>query len=93
MTIQLRGIDLLLTYECTGHCAHCCYRAGPRQGGTMTVAEVESYLTAVADQPLKWILLFGGEPFVCYDLLRASVALIVRSIFGSPTSIWARLLF
>jgi hypothetical protein len=41
----------------------------------MTVAEVESYLADIADQPLKWILLFGGEPFVCYDLLRASVKL------------------
>lgn len=71
--IQLRGIDLLLTYECTGRCAHCCYRAGPGRGGAMTVAEVEGYLAAVADQPLEWVLLFGGEPFLCYDLLRASV--------------------
>jgi hypothetical protein len=41
----------------------------------MALAEVESYLAAVADHPLEWILLFGGEPFLCYDLLRSSVAL------------------
>jgi len=69
--IRLKGIDILLTCDCTGRCAHCCYRAGPGRNHTMTVAEVESYLAEVADQPLKWILLFGGEPFVCYDLLRA----------------------
>jgi len=41
----------------------------------MTVAEVEGYLAAVADHPLEWVLLFGGEPFLFPDLLRASVAL------------------
>jgi wyosine [tRNA(Phe)-imidazoG37] synthetase (radical SAM superfamily) len=75
VTIRLKGIDLLLTYECTGRCTHCCYRAGPQCSGTMTIEEVKGYLAAVADQPLEWILLSGGEPFLCYDLLRASVAL------------------
>ncbi|MBE9507910.1 MAG: radical SAM protein [Chloroflexi bacterium] len=73
--IKLRELDLLLTYACSGRCAHCCYRAGPGRRETMSLAEVESYLEAVADQPLEWILLFGGEPFLCPDLLRASVAL------------------
>ena len=76
--MRLRGLDVILTYECTSRCAHCCYRAGPRQGGTMTVAEVEGYLEAVAGQPLEWVLLFGGEPFLCYDLLRTSVGLAAR---------------
>ena len=72
--VKLRGLDIILTYECTSRCAHCCYRAGPGHNETMTVAEVESYLAAVADQSLEWILLFGGEPFLFPDLLRASVA-------------------
>ena len=29
---------VILTYECTGRCAHSCYRTGPGQGSTMTVA-------------------------------------------------------
>jgi MoaA/NifB/PqqE/SkfB family radical SAM enzyme len=41
----------------------------------MTVSEIKGYLTAVADQPLEWVLLFGGEPFIHYDLLRESIAL------------------
>jgi hypothetical protein len=73
--MELKGLDILLTYECTGRCRDCCYRAGPGADETMSLAEVEEYLAAVADQPLQWVLLFGGEPFVCYDLLRSSVAL------------------
>jgi hypothetical protein len=73
--VKLKGLDIILTYECTSRCTHCCYRAGPGWGGTMTVAEVESYLAAVADQTLEWVLLFGGEPFIHYDLLQESVAL------------------
>jgi len=73
--LKLRGLDIILTYECTSRCAHCCYRAGPGRNETMTVAEVEGYLAAVADQPLEWVLLFGGEPFLFPELLQASVAL------------------
>ncbi len=73
--MELQGLDIILTYDCTGCCAHCCYRAGPGRGETMSVAEVKGYLTTVADQPLKWVLLFGGEPFLYYELLQTSVAL------------------
>ena len=76
--IRLRGVNLLLTYKCTGRCAHCCYRAGPSRRETMTVAELEGYLASVADQPLKWISLSGGEPFLFPHLLRASVQLASR---------------
>lgn len=76
--VKLKGLDIILTYECTGRCAHCCYRAGQGRDETMSMAEVEGYLATVADQSLKWVLLFGGEPFLCYDLLRASVALAAQ---------------
>jgi hypothetical protein len=89
--IQLKGIDILLTYDCTGRCAHCCYRAGPGRGSTMTVAEVKGYLAAVSNQPLEWVLLFGGEPFLCYDLLRASIGLAVplAPVFVFTNGYWA----
>jgi organic radical activating enzyme len=76
--VKLKGLDLILTYECTSRCAHCCYRAGPGRDHTMTLAEVESYLAGVANQPIEWVLLFGGEPFIPYELLRASVAMAAR---------------
>jgi len=76
--MKLKGLDILLTYECSGCCVHCCYRAAPGANETMRLQEVESYLAAVADQPLESILLFGGEPFLVYDLLRECVPLAAR---------------
>ena len=89
--MRLRGLDIILTYECTGRCAHCCYRAGPGQGQTMTAEEVERCLAAVAEHPIDWILLFGGEPFLCHDLLRASVALAaaVAGVLVFTNGYWA----
>ncbi|MDY6875883.1 MAG: radical SAM protein [Chloroflexota bacterium] len=89
--MKLKGLDILLTYECTGRCAHCCYRAGPGQGSTMTVAEVEGYLAAVADQPLEGILLFGGESFLCYNLLRECIPLVapLAQVYVFTNGYWA----
>jgi len=89
--MRLRGLDIILTYECTGRCAHCCYRAGPGQGQAMTAEEVERCLVAVAEHPIDWILLFGGEPFLCHDLLRASVALAaaVAGVLVFTNGYWA----
>jgi hypothetical protein len=90
--MELKGLDILLTYECTGRCAHCCYRAGPGKNSTMTLAEVEAVLDEVADQPLEWILLFGGEPFLCYDLLRRAVPLAAElaTVYVFTNGYWAR---
>ncbi len=44
----------------------------------MTLDEVGNYLSAVADHPLENILLFGGEPFLCYELLRQSIPLAAK---------------
>jgi hypothetical protein len=90
--MELRGLDIILTYDCTSRCAHCCYRAGPGQDGTMTVAEVEGYLAAVADHPLEGILLFGGEPFLTYDLLRACIPLaasLAHQVYVFTNGSWA----
>jgi hypothetical protein len=89
--MMVKGLDLILTYQCTSRCAHCCYRAGPDGGETMTLAEVERYLAGVANQPIEWILLFGGEPFLVYDLLRASVALAAQraSVLVFTNGSWA----
>ncbi len=58
----------------------------------MSVSEVEGYLEALADQPLEGILLFGGEPFLCYDLLRASVPLaasLAPRVYVFTNGYWA----
>lgn len=58
----------------------------------MIVSEVASYLEAVAGQPLEGILLFGGEPFLCYDLLRASIPLaatLAQQLYVFTNGYWA----
>jgi hypothetical protein len=90
--MELRGLDIILTYDCTGRCAHCCYRCGPGQDGTMTIAEVTAYLTALTDQPLEGILLFGGEPFLTYDLLRECIPLaasLAQQVYVFTNGSWA----
>jgi hypothetical protein len=90
--VDLKGLDIILTYDCTGRCVHCCYRAGPGRGGTMAVAEVARYLEEMADQPLEGILLFGGEPFLCYDLLRECIPLaasLAPRVYVFTNGYWA----
>ncbi len=90
--IRLEGIDIILTYECTNRCAHCCYRAGPGRNHTMSVREVERYLAGIAGHPLKYVLLFGGEPFLCFDLLRESVrhAASLATVLVFTNGFWAQ---
>ncbi len=89
--IRLKGIDVILTYECTNRCKHCCYRAGPGQDHTMSFGEVEGYLAGIAGHPVEYILLFGGEPFLCYDLLRDSVkaAASLAKVLVFTNGFWA----
>jgi hypothetical protein len=58
----------------------------------MTVTEVAANLEEVADQPLEGILLFGGEPFLTYDLLRACIPLaasVARQVYVFTNGFWA----
>ncbi len=84
MSITLKGLDLLLTYNCTSQCSHCCYRAGPGRGGRLAVAEVEGYLREVRDHPLEWVMLFGGEPLILLDDLAQMVAAVRRHPTAQP---------
>jgi pyruvate-formate lyase-activating enzyme len=84
MPITLKGIDFLLTYNCTSQCAHCCYRSGPGRGGRLTVAEVEGYLRQISHHPLEWVLLFGGEPFILLDDLAEMIAAVRCHTTGRP---------
>jgi hypothetical protein len=49
-------------------------------------------LTAVADEPLEGILLFGGEPFLTYDLLLACIPLaasLAQQVYVFTNGFWA----
>jgi hypothetical protein len=89
--IRLNGIDIILTYECTNRCSHCCYRGGPGRDHTMSLPEVEGYLAGIEGHRVKYILLFGGEPFLCYNLLRDSVkaAASLAKVLVFTNGFWA----
>lgn len=71
---MLKGIHFLLTYRCTNECDHCFLYCSPNAVGTFTFAQIENVLDeAVKLGSVKDIYFEGGEPFLYYPLLLASV--------------------
>lgn len=79
---MLTGLHLLLTYQCNLECDHCFVWGGPRQTGTMTLANVRGILDQTRRVgTVAWIYFEGGEPFLYYGLLLASVRRAARMGF------------
>jgi hypothetical protein len=82
--MNLTGLHLLLTYQCTLACDHCFVWGSPRQNGTMTLADIQHILTQAAEQgTVKTIFFEGGEPFLYYATLLKGVQEVVRCGFSS----------
>jgi len=72
--MQLTGLHLLLTYQCTFECDHCFVWGSPRQRGVMTLDNIRHILQEVADLgTIRSIYFEGGEPFLYYATLLAGV--------------------
>jgi MoaA/NifB/PqqE/SkfB family radical SAM enzyme len=68
--MQLTGVHLLLTYQCTHECDHCFVWGSPFQEGTMTLKQVRAILRQAAEMgTVDWIYFEGGEPFLYYPVL------------------------
>ncbi|MCL5108343.1 MAG: hypothetical protein M1401_05685 [Chloroflexi bacterium] len=76
--MRLRGVHLLLTYQCTYECDHCFVWGSPRQTGTMTLAAIRQILAQAAALGTQWIYFEGGEPFLYYATLARGVAEAAR---------------
>jgi len=80
--MPLRGLHLLLTYQCTLECDHCFVWSDPESRGTMRLADVRSILRQAKDLGgIEWIFFEGGEPFLFYPLLLKAVRLAARQGF------------
>ncbi len=80
--MPLRGLHLLLTYQCTLECDHCFVWSSPESRGTMTLGQVREILRqAKRLGGIDWIYFEGGEPFLFYGLLLQSVRLAARGGF------------
>ncbi len=77
--MQLTGLHLLLTYQCTLECDHCFVWGSPQQSGVMSLADIRLILDQGSRlDSLRSIYFEGGEPFLYYaTLLRA-----VREVAG-----------
>ncbi len=80
--LQLSGLHLLLTYQCTFECDHCFVWGSPWQQGTMTLENIRHIVREAQDLGTITSLYFeGGEPFLYYATLLAGVRLAKEAGF------------
>ena len=71
--MQLSGLHILLTYQCTYECEHCFVWGSPRQSGVLTVEQIEDVLRQAKDAGVESVYFEGGEPFLYYAVLAKGV--------------------
>ncbi len=68
--MEISGLHLLLTYQCTLECDHCFVWGSPWQQGTMTLRDIRHILREAEDLgTVQWIYFEGGEPFLYYGVM------------------------
>lgn len=80
--MELSGLHLLLTYQCTFECEHCFVWGSPWQTGTMTLQDIREILRQADEaSTIRSIYFEGGEPFLYYTILRRAVELATEMGF------------
>ena len=80
--MNLRGLHLLLTYQCNLECDHCFVWGSPWQDGTMTIQDIRRILHQARDVgTIDWIYFEGGEPFLYYPILLHGVRIAAHLNF------------
>jgi hypothetical protein len=68
--MNLNGLHLLLTYQCTFQCDHCFVWGSPFQRGVMSQEQLHEILRQAHEtETIEWIYFEGGEPFLYYPIL------------------------
>ncbi len=68
--MELKGIHLLLTYQCTMECDHCFVWGRPSALETMTLKQINELLSEAKKLgTVKWVWFEGGEPFLYYQIM------------------------
>lgn len=70
---SIGSISLALTYRCTAECSHCFMASSASRDDTMTLPEVDGYLTEAKRAGATSVWFFGGEPFFYFDLFASGV--------------------
>lgn len=71
--MQLSGLHILLTYQCTYECDHCFVWGSPWQAGVLTLEQIQEILRQAKDAGVRSIYFEGGEPFLFYAVLKQAV--------------------
>ena len=80
--MNLSGLHLLLTYQCTFECDHCFVWGSPWQSGVMTLENIRHILQQAKDAgTVKSIYFEGGEPFLYYAVMLQGVQEAARRGF------------
>ena len=80
--MNLSGLHLLLTYQCTFECDHCFVWGCPWQSGVMTLENIRHILQQAKDAgTVKSIYFEGGEPFLYYAVMLQGVQEAARRGF------------
>lgn len=81
--MNLTGLHLLTTYQCTLECDHCFVWGSPWQTGTMTLANVRHILDEASRvDTVRWIYFEGGEPFLYYAHLLEAIRMAKEAGFA-----------
>jgi MoaA/NifB/PqqE/SkfB family radical SAM enzyme len=68
--MEIKGIHLLLTYQCNFRCDHCFVWGCPEARGVMTISDITGILEeAVRIGTITKVYFEGGEPFLYYPIM------------------------
>jgi hypothetical protein len=80
--MNLTGLHLLLTYQCTFECEHCFVWGSPFQSGTFSLTDIRNILRQARELgKVESIYFEGGEPFLYYPILVQGVLEAARQGF------------
>ncbi|HEY5902863.1 MAG TPA: radical SAM protein [Anaerolineales bacterium] len=80
--MNLTGLHILLTYQCTFECDHCFVWGSPRQTGVLGVYQIDEILRQAKEAGVTSIYFEGGEPFLYYPILLRAVHLAADMDFS-----------
>ena len=80
--MNISGLHLIMTYQCTFECDHCFVWGSPRQSGVMTLQDIRNILAQGQKLGTVQSIYFeGGEPFLYYAVLVQAVREAARMDF------------
>jgi MoaA/NifB/PqqE/SkfB family radical SAM enzyme len=79
--MNISGLHILLTFQCTFECDHCFVWGSPRQIGTLTLEQIKVILNQAREAGVDWIYFEGGEPFLYYAIMVKGVEMAMEMGF------------